>query len=312
MSKTVNSALELIGKTPLLKAERYSKKAGATEAAIYAKLEYLNPAGSVKDRIAAAMIEDAEKKGILKEGSTIIEPTSGNTGIGLAAVAAAKGYKAIFTLPETMSVERRNLLKAYGAELVLTEGAKGMKGAIAKANELKEEISGAVILGQFGNPANPAAHKATTGPEIWEQTGGKVDIFVAGVGTGGTVTGVGEYLKEQNPDVKVVAVEPAGSPVLSTGVAGKHGIQGIGAGFVPDVLNTSIYDEIITIENDEAYEEGRAFAQSEGILVGISSGAALKAAAILANRPENAGKTIVALLPDSGDRYLSTPLFAAE
>ena len=312
MSKTVNSALELIGKTPLLKAERYSKKAGATEAAIYAKLEYLNPAGSVKDRIAAAMIEDAEKKGILKEGSTIIEPTSGNTGIGLAAVAAAKGYKAIFTLPETMSVERRNLLKAYGAELVLTEGAKGMKGAIAKANELKEEISGAVILGQFVNPANPAAHKATTGPEIWEQTGGKVDIFVAGVGTGGTVTGVGEYLKEQNPDVKVVAVEPAGSPVLSTGVAGKHGIQGIGAGFVPDVLNTAIYDEIITIENDEAYEEGRAFAQSEGILVGISSGAALKAAAILANRPENAGKTIVALLPDSGDRYLSTPLFAAE
>lgn len=312
MSKTVNSALELIGKTPLLKAERYSKKAGATEAAIYAKLEYLNPAGSVKDRIAAAMIEDAEKKGILKEGSTIIEPTSGNTGIGLAAVAAAKGYKAIFTLPETMSVERRNLLKAYGAELVLTEGAKGMKGAIAKANELKEEISGAVILGQFVNPANPAAHKATTGPEIWEQTEGKVNIFVAGVGTGGTVTGVGEYLKEQNPDVKVVAVEPAGSPVLSTGVAGKHGIQGIGAGFVPDVLNTSIYDEIITIENDEAYEEGRAFAQSEGILVGISSGAALKAAAILANRPENAGKTIVALLPDSGDRYLSTPLFAAE
>lgn len=312
MSKTVNSALELIGKTPLLKAERYSKKAGATEAAIYAKLEYLNPAGSVKDRIAAAMIEDAEKKGILKEGSTIIELTSGNTGIGLAAVAAAKGYKAIFTLPETMSVERRNLLKAYGAELVLTEGAKGMKGAIAKANELKEEISGAVILGQFVNPANPAAHKATTGPEIWEQTEGKVDIFVAGVGTGGTVTGVGEYLKEQNPDVKVVAVEPAGSPVLSTGVAGKHGIQGIGAGFVPDVLNTSIYDEIITIENDEAYEEGRAFAQSEGILVGISSGAALKAAAILANRPENAGKTIVALLPDSGDRYLSTPLFAAE
>ena len=312
MSKTVNSALELIGKTPLLKAERYSKKAGATEAAIYAKLEYLNPAGSVKDRIAAAMIEDAEKKGILKEGSTIIEPTSGNTGIGLAAVAAAKGYKAIFTLPETMSVERRNLLKAYGAELVLTEGAKGMKGAIAKANELKEEISGAVILGQFVNPANPAAHKATTGPEIWEQTEGKVDIFVAGVGTGGTVTGVGEYLKEQNPDVKVVAVEPAGSPVLSTGVAGKHGIQGIGAGFVPDVLNTSIYDEIITIGNDEAYEEGRAFAQSEGILVGISSGAALKAAAILANRPENAGKTIVALLPDSGDRYLSTPLFAAE
>lgn len=312
MSKTVNSALELIGKTPLLKAERYSKKAGATEAAIYAKLEYLNPAGSVKDRIAAAMIEDAEKKGILKEGSTIIEPTSGNTGIGLAAVAAAKGYKAIFTLPETMSVERRNLLKAYGAELVLTEGAKGMKGAIAKANELKEEISGAVILGQFVNPANPAAHKATTGPEIWEQTEGKVDIFVAGVGTGGTVTGVGEYLKEQNPDVKVVAVEPAGSPVLSTGVAGKHGIQGIGAGFVPDVLNTSIYDEIITIENDEAYEEGRTFAQSEGILVGISSGAALKAAAILANRPENAGKTIVALLPDSGDRYLSTPLFAAE
>ena len=310
MSKIKESALELIGGTPLLKLNQYSKKAGVDNAVILAKLEYLNPAGSVKDRIALAMIEDAEKKGLLKPGATIIEPTSGNTGIGLAAVAAAKGYKAILTLPETMSVERRNLLKAYGAELVLTEGAKGMKGAIAKAEELKEEIEGSVILGQFVNPTNSAAHKATTGPEIWEQTEGKVDIFVAGVGTGGTVTGVGEYLKEKNPDVKIVAVEPAGSPVLSKGTPGAHKIQGIGAGFVPDVLNTEIYDEIITIENEDAFTEGRAFAQSEGILVGISSGAALKAATILANRPENKGKTIVALLPDSGDRYLSTPLFS--
>lgn len=310
MSKIKESAVELIGGTPVLKLNQYTKKAGVTDATILAKLEYLNPAGSVKDRIAFAMIEDAEKQGILKPGATIIEPTSGNTGIGLASVAAAKGYRAILTLPDTMSVERRNLLKAYGAELVLTEGAKGMKGAIAKAEELKAEIPGAVILGQFVNPANPAVHKATTGPEIWEQTGGTVDIFVAGVGTGGTVTGVGEYLKEKNPNVKIVAVEPAGSPVLSTGTPGAHKIQGIGAGFVPDVLNTEIYDEIITIENEDAFAEGRNFAVSEGILVGISSGAALKAASILASRPENKGKTIVVLLPDSGDRYLSTPLFA--
>ena len=309
MGKIYESASELIGGTPILKLNNYSKKAGVSGATILAKLEYLNPAGSVKDRIALAMIEDAEKKGLLKPGSTIIEPTSGNTGIGLAAVAAAKGYRAILTLPDTMSVERRNLLKAYGAELVLTEGAKGMKGAIAKAEELKNEIEGAVILGQFVNPANPAAHKATTGPEIWEQTDGKVDIFVAGVGTGGTITGVGEYLKEKNPNVKVVAVEPATSPVLSKGTPGPHKIQGIGAGFVPDTLNTSVYDEIITIENEDAFAEGKAFAVSEGILVGISSGAALKAATILASRPENAGKNIVALLPDSGDRYLSTPLF---
>ncbi|MFR8238295.1 MAG: cysteine synthase A [Dorea sp.] len=309
MSQIKESALELIGGTPILKLNRYAKKAGITDSTILAKLEYLNLAGSVKDRIALAMIEDAEKKGLLKEGATIIEPTSGNTGIGLAAVAAAKGYRAILTLPDTMSVERRNLLKAYGAELVLTEGAKGMKGAIAKAEELSKEIDGAVILGQFVNPANPAVHKATTGPEIWEQTEGKVDIFVAGVGTGGTITGVGEYLKEKNPDVKIVAVEPAGSPVLSKGTPGAHKIQGIGAGFVPEVLNTEIYDEIIAIENEDAFAEGKAFAVSEGILVGISSGAALKAAAILANRPENKGKTIVALLPDSGDRYLSTPLF---
>ena len=312
MSKVVESSLELIGGTPLLKADRYAAKANATEASILVKLEYLNPAGSVKDRVALSMIEDAEKKGILKPGSTIIEPTSGNTGIGLAAVAAAKGYKAILTLPDTMSVERRTLLHAYGAELVLTEGAKGMKGAIAKAEELKESIPGSVILGQFVNPANHAVLKATTGPEIWEQTEGKIDIFLAGVGTGGTVTGVGEYLKEQNPNVKVVAVEPASSPVLSKGTPGPHKIQGIGAGFVPDVLNTEIYDEIITIENDDAFEQGRAFAVSEGILVGISSGAALKAASILASRPENKGKTIVALLPDSGDRYLSTPLFAID
>ncbi len=310
MSQIKESALELIGKTPILKLHRYAEKAGATDATILAKLEYFNPAGSVKDRIALAMIEDAEKKGLLKEGATIIEPTSGNTGIGLAAVAAAKGYRAILTLPDTMSVERRNLLKAYGAELVLTEGAKGMKGAIARAEELSKEIDGAVILGQFVNPANPAVHKATTGPEIWEQTEGKVDIFVAGVGTGGTITGVGEYLKEKNPDVKIVAVEPSGSPVLSKGTPGAHKIQGIGAGFVPEVLNTKVYDEIITIENEDAFAEGKAFAVSEGILVGISSGAALKAAVILAGRPENKGKTIVALLPDSGDRYLSTPLFA--
>lgn len=310
MSKIKESALELIGGTPLLKLNGYAKKTGLTNAAIFAKLEYLNPAGSVKDRIALAMIEDAEQKGILKEGATIIEPTSGNTGIGLAAVAAAKGYRAILTLPDTMSVERRNLLKAYGAELVLTEGAKGMKGAIAKAEELTKEIDGAVILGQFVNPANPAVHKATTGPEIWEQTDGKVDIFIAGVGTGGTITGVGEYLKEQNPDVKVVAVEPATSPVLSKGTAGPHKIQGIGAGFVPEVLNTDVYDEVIAVENEDAFAEGRNFAVSEGILVGISSGAALKAASILAQRPENTGKNIVVLLPDSGDRYLSTPLFS--
>ncbi len=309
MSQIKESALELIGKTPILKLNGYAKKAGVKDATILAKLEYLNPAGSVKDRIALAMIEDAEKKGLLKEGATIIEPTSGNTGIGLAAVAAAKGYRAILTLPDTMSVERRNLLKAYGAELVLTEGARGMKGAIAKAEELSKEIDGAIILGQFVNPANPAVHKATTGPEIWEQTEGKVDIFVAGVGTGGTITGVGEYLKEKNLDVKIVAVEPAGSPVLSKGTPGAHKIQGIGAGFVPEVLNTEVYDEIIAVENDDAFAEGKAFAVSEGILVGISSGAALKAAVILANRPENKGKTIVALLPDSGDRYLSTPLF---
>ncbi len=310
MSDIKESAVELIGNTPILKISRYSERAGVKNATILAKLEYLNPAGSVKDRIALAMIKDAEEKGILKPGASIIEPTSGNKGIGLAAVATARGYKAILTLPDTMSVERRNLLKAYGAELVLTEGAKGMKGAIAKANELKEEIPGSVILGQFTNPANPAAHKNTTGPEIWKQTDGKVDIFVAGVGTGGTVTGVGEYLKEQNPDIKIVAVEPATSPVLSKGTAGSHKIQGIGAGFVPDTLNTKVYDEVITIENDDAFAEGKAFAVTEGILVGISSGAALKAATILAKRPENAGKTIVALLPDSGDRYLSTPLFA--
>lgn len=310
MADIKESALELIGGTPLLKLNGYSKKVGATNANILAKLEYLNPAGSVKDRVALSMIEDAEKSGKIKPGATIIEPTSGNTGIGLAAVAAAKGYKAILTLPDTMSVERRNLLKAYGAEIILTEGAKGMKGAIAKAEELEKEIEGAVILGQFVNPANPAIHKATTGPEIWEQTDGKVDIFIAGIGTGGTITGVGEYLKEQNPNVKVIAVEPATSPVLSKGEAGPHKIQGIGAGFVPDTLNTKIYDEVIAIENDDAFAEGKNFAVSEGILVGISSGAALKAATIVAAREENKGKNIVVLLPDSGDRYLSTPLFA--
>ena len=310
MADIKQSSLELIGGTPILKLNNYTKKAGISNATILAKLEYLNPAGSVKDRIALAMIEDAEKKGILKPGATIIEPTSGNTGIGLAAVAAAKGYKAILTLPDTMSVERRTLLAAYGADLVLTEGAKGMKGAIAKANELNKEIEGSVILGQFVNPANAEAHRKTTGPEIWEQTDGKVDIFVAGVGTGGTLTGVGEYLKSKNPDIKIVAVEPASSPVLSKGEAGPHKIQGIGAGFVPEVLNTDIYDEVITIENEDAFAEGAAFGVSEGILVGISSGAALKAASILAERPENKGKVIVALLPDSGDRYLSTPLFS--
>ena len=310
MGEIKQSALELIGGTPILQLNQYAKKAGVTDVTLLAKLEYLNPAGSVKDRIALGMIEDAEKKGTLKPGATIIEPTSGNTGIGLAAVAAAKGYHAILTLPDTMSVERRNLLKAYGAELVLSEGHKGMKGAIAKAEELNKEIPNSVILGQFVNAANPAAHKATTGPEIWKQTDGKVDIFVAGIGTGGTITGVGEYLKEQNPDVKIIAVEPAGSPVLSKGTPGPHKIQGIGAGFVPDVLNQNVYDEIITIENDDAFAEGRTFAQSEGILVGISSGAALKAAKILAERPENKGKNIVVLLPDSGDRYLSTALFS--
>ena len=310
MAKIIESALELIGKTPLMRLNNYAKKTGVTNATLLAKLEYLNPAGSVKDRVALAMIEDAEKKGLLKPGATIIEPTSGNTGIGLAAVAAAKGYKAILTLPDTMSVERRNLLKAYGAKIVLTEGAKGMKGAIAKAEELNKEIQGSIILGQFVNPANPKAHKETTGPEIWDQTDGKVDIFVAGVGTGGTLSGVGEFLKSKNPNVKVVAVEPATSPVLSKGTAGAHKIQGIGAGFVPDTLNTKIYDEVIAIENEDAFTEGKNFAVSEGILVGISSGAALKAASILAARPENKGKNIVVLLPDSGDRYLSTPLFS--
>ncbi len=310
MTQIKESALELIGRTPMLKLNGYTRKAGITNTVILAKLEYLNPAGSVKDRTALAMIEDAQRKGILKEGAVIIEPTSGNTGIGIASVAAAKGCRAIFTMPDTMSVERRNLLKAYGAEIVLTEGAKGMKGAIAKAEELAEEIPGAVILGQFVNPANSAVHRESTGPEIWEQTGGRMDIFVACVGTGGTITGVGEYLKEKNPNIQIMAVEPSGSPVLSRGEAGPHKIQGIGAGFVPEVLNTDIYDEIITVEDDDAFAEGKAFAVSEGILVGISSGAALKAASVLAGRPENTGKTIVALLPDSGDRYLSTPLFS--
>ena len=309
MSDIKSSTLELVGKTPIVNASRYAAKAGVTDATILVKLEAFNPAGSVKDRIALAMIEDAEKKGILKEGATIIEPTSGNTGIGLAAVAAVKGYRAILTLPDTMSVERRNLLKAYGAELVLTEGAKGMKGAIAKADELAKEIPGAVILGQFVNPANPAAHKATTGPEIWNDTEGKVDIFLAGVGTGGTVTGVGEYLKSKNPNVKVVAVEPKTSPVLSEGKAGAHKIQGIGAGFVPDILNTKIYDEVIAVENEDAFATAKELAKTEGVLTGISSGAALYAAIQLAKRPENKGKNIVALLPDSGDRYYSTPLF---
>ena len=312
MANIKKSATELIGKTPLLEVVNYEKNHDITDVTLLVKLEYFNPAGSVKDRIALSMIEDAEKAGKLQPGATIIEPTSGNTGIGLAAVAAAKGYKAILTLPETMSVERRKLLQAYGAELVLTEGAKGMKGAIAKAEELQASTPGSVILGQFVNPANPAVHKATTGPEIWEDTDGKVDIFVAGVGTGGTVTGVGEYLKEKNPNVKVVAVEPESSPVLSGGAPGAHKIQGIGAGFVPDVLNTGIYDEIIKVSNEDAFAAGRAIAVEEGVLVGISSGAALHAATELAKRPENKGKTIVALLPDSGDRYLSTALFSAE
>ena len=306
MAKYVNSTIELVGNTPLLKADRYAAAAGASDANIFAKLELFNPAGSVKDRIALNMIADAEEKGILKPGATIIEPTSGNTGIGIAAVAAVKGYHAILTLPDTMSVERRNLLKAYGAELVLTEGAKGMKGAIAKAEELKESIPGSVILGQFDNKANAEAHFKTTGPEIFEQTEGKVDYFIAGVGTGGTITGVGQYLKSKNPNVKIIAVEPANSPVLSKGTAGPHKIQGIGAGFVPAVLDTKIYDEVITIENEDAFEEGRRFGHTEGALVGISSGAALKAATIIAAREEAKRKNIVALLPDSGDRYLST------
>lgn len=309
MSEIKESALELIGRTPVMKLNRYMEKNGIGDAVILAKLEYLNPAGSVKDRVGAAMIEDAEKRGILKPGATVIEPTSGNTGIGLAAAAAIKGYHMILTLPDTMSVERRTLLEAYGAELVLTEGAKGMAGAIAKAEELRDAIPGAVILGQFENPANPGIHRETTGPEIWEQTDGKVDIFVAGVGTGGTITGVGEYLKSKNPDIRIVAVEPASSPVLTKGTAGMHKIQGIGANFVPAVLNTGIYDEVVTIEDEDAFAEGRSLGVSEGILVGISSGAALKAAGILAKRPENKGKVILALLPDSGDRYLSTPLF---
>ncbi|MCI6999224.1 MAG: cysteine synthase A [Clostridiales bacterium] len=309
MSKIYTSADQLIGKTPLLELVHIEKELGL-EAKILAKLEYFNPAGSVKDRIAKAMIDDAEASGKLKPGSVIIEPTSGNTGIGLASVAAARGYRIIIVMPETMSVERRQLMKAYGAELVLTEGAKGMKGAIAKADELAKEIPNSFIPGQFVNPSNPAVHRATTGPEIWEDTDGKVDIFVAGVGTGGTVTGVGEYLKSQNPDVKVVAVEPAGSPVLSKGTPGAHKIQGIGAGFVPAVLNTGVYDEIIPVENEAAFAAGKKIGKSEGVLVGISSGAAVWAAIELAKRPENKGKTIVALLPDTGDRYLSTPLFA--
>ena len=308
MAKVYKGIQELIGNTPLVEAVNLEKKLGL-KATLLLKLEYFNPAGSVKDRIANGMIEDAEKKGLLKEGATIIEPTSGNTGIGLAAIAAAKGYKAIFTMPETMSVERRNILKAYGAEIVLTPGEKGMSGAIAKAEELAKEIPGSFIPGQFVNPANPAMHKATTGPEIWNDTDGNVDIFIAGVGTGGTLTGVGEYLKSQKPDVKIVALEPASSPVLSTGKGGSHKIQGIGAGFVPDVLNTKIYDEIITVENEDAFATGKLLAKTEGVLVGISSGAALYAAIEYAKKPENKGKTIVALLPDTGDRYYSTPLF---
>lgn len=309
MAKIYNGTIDLIGNTPLVEVKNIEKELGL-EARVLVKLEYFNPAGSVKDRIAKGMIEDAEEKGLLKEGSVVIEPTSGNTGIGLAAIAAAKGYRIILTMPETMSVERRNILKAYGAEIVLTEGAKGMKGAIAKADELAKEIPNSFIPGQFVNPANPAAHRATTGPEIWNDTDGDVDIFIAGVGTGGTLTGVGEYLKEKKPDVKIVALEPATSPVLSEGKSGAHKIQGIGAGFVPDVLNTKVYDEIITVENDDAFATGKLLAKHEGVLVGISSGAALWAAIDYAKRPENKGKTIVALLPDNGDRYYSTPLFA--
>ncbi len=312
MSDIKESVLELVGNTPLLHAARYQKAAGAQDASLLVKLEYFNPAGSVKDRIAYAMIKDAEDKGILKEGATIIEPTSGNTGIGLAAIAAAKGYKAIFTLPETMSVERRKMLAAYGAQLVLTEGSKGMKGAIAKAEELKESIEGAVILGQFINPANPKAHYETTGPEIWKQTDGKVDIFVAGVGTGGTVSGVGKYLKEQSSSVKIVAVEPAASPVISGGAPGPHKIQGIGPGFIPDTFDSAVPDEVITVSNEDAFAESAKFAVNEGVFVGISAGAALKAASDLAKKPENKGKTIVVLLPDSGDRYLSTDLVKSE
>ena len=309
MAKIYNGTIDLIGNTPLVEVKNIEKELGL-EARVLVKLEYFNPAGSVKDRIAKGMIEDAEEKGLLKEGSVIIEPTSGNTGIGLAAIAAAKGYRIILTMPETMSVERRNILKAYGAEIVLTEGAKGMKGAIAKADELAKEIPNSFIPGQFVNPVNPATHRATTGPEIWNDTDGDVDIFIAGVGTGGTLTGVGEYLKEKKPDVKIVALEPATSPVLSEGKSGAHKIQGIGAGFVPDVLNTKVYDEIITVENDDAFTTGKLLAKHEGVLVGISSGAALWAAIDYAKRPENKGKTIVALLPDNGDRYYSTPLFA--
>ena len=308
MSKIYNGALELVGNTPLVEVKNIEEELGL-EARILVKLEYFNPAGSVKDRIAKAMIEDAEEKGLLKEGFVIIEPTSGDTGIGLASIAAVKGYRIILTMPETMSVERRNILKAYGAEIVLTEGAKGMKGAIEKADELAKEIPGSYIPGQFVNPANPEVHRKTTGPEIWKDTDGEVDLFIAGVGTGGTLTGVGEYLKSQNPDVKIVALEPASSPVLSTGKGGPHKIQGIGAGFVPDVLNTTVYDEIFTVENDDAFATGKLLAKKEGILVGISSGAALYGAIELAKRPENKGKTIVALLPDTGDRYYSTPLF---
>ena len=308
MSKIYNGALELVGNTPLVEVKNIEEELGL-EARILVKLEYFNPAGSVKDRIAKAMIEDAEEKGLLKEGSVIIEHTSGNTGIGLASIAAVKGYRIILTMPETMSVERRNILKAYGAEIVLTEGAKGMKGAIEKADELAKEIPGSYIPGQFVNPANPEVHRKTTGPEIWKDTDGEVDLFIAGVGTGGTLTGVGEYLKSQNPDVKIVALEPASSPVLSTGKGGPHKIQGIGAGFVPGVLNTTVYDEIFTVENDDAFATGKLLAKKEGILVGISSGAALYGAIELAKRPENKGKTIVALLPDTGDRYYSTPLF---